>query len=54
MSAWKTRVAWLLKKEARCPGCHKARRENEGTVNPGICSRHLEIRAQLVWGTRKF
>jgi hypothetical protein len=47
MSAWKTRVAELLSKEARCPGCAKAKRVNEGTTNPVICLRHQEIRQSM-------
>lgn len=47
MSAWKARVAELLKKEARCPGCAKAKRLNEGTLNPVICEAHMRIRQSM-------
>jgi hypothetical protein len=53
MSAWKIRVAELFAKEAKCPACAKAKRLNEGTLNPSICNRHIEIRQSMALTHKK-
>jgi hypothetical protein len=67
MTAWKIRVAELLEKEARCPGCLKLRKfaqlttftspAVEGT-GPGIntmtvCRDHERIRHQMAFPPRR-
>jgi hypothetical protein len=47
MSAWKTRVAALLRKEARCPSCSKAKRLAAGAAFAPVCDTHYKIRVDL-------
>lgn len=47
MSAWKIRVVEHFAKEAKCPACAKAKRLNDGTLLPIICTRHMEIRQEM-------
>lgn len=50
LAIWKARVAELNAKEARCPGCIKAKKEAENATLPGICEFHRTARRRMVFG----
>lgn len=53
MEAWKRRLEWLAKKEARCPACAKAARLNADTNSLKICVPHYNLRSRMALGSRR-
>jgi len=53
MEAWKRRLEWLARKEARCPACVKALRLSEGTNQLKICVSHYNMRSRMALGSRR-